>query len=252
MELQEILKKIQETNLNHTFTSWSPTLQKDVVMTGLTNGHQQTFVQNLLNSPYVNSPFIISLAQAIGECWQDSDPFDPSKLTILDKAYFMISLWANSYNNPKTQEIRSQKLNQFEHPEDIIISNKNYKFILNYPSILKEAQFADFTHKWTNENLKAENPESLTNLRSMFYLLEPLVYVKNMTISDMELDMSQITVEDQMPIVKGIPMDVIQEITNVVEKKFNPLLDKARTVSINKEETVLKLNNTDFIITNQE
>lgn len=249
MDISVILEQIKETNANSSFFAWSATLQKNVSLIGFNTGHQQTFVQNMLDSPYLNAPFIISLAKFIAESWNDETDFDPKTLTVQDKASFVIQLWLHSYNTDRTEKIRENYSGPIQPPsEEKMISHGEYSAVLNFPSILKEAFYAKYMQEWTQENLKENSPSGISALNSLFYLLEPLVYIQKLKIRDVEFNMDDYTVADQISIGQKLPLTFIKEVNDIISSYYVPILNEIKTVSIDGTETVLNLNNSDFII----
>jgi hypothetical protein len=250
MDLQEILKNLQENR--KTIAAWSSTHQKHIKFYELTTGHQQIFVQNVMDSPFVNAPFVISLAKFIGETWNDEIPFNPDELTIQDKTSFTMALWIHSYSTDKTEKLKqTYQTPELPKADKKEISVNGIKIVLDFPSILKEATYSKFLKQWTEENMQGTeiSMSNTTELNSIFYLLEPLIYVEKIFMNGAELAMRDYTTEDQITIGKNIPIPVMQEVSKTIKSYYTPILDKIKTVSIDETETVLTLNNIDFVIT---
>lgn len=250
MDITEILAKIQESNKSASFTSWSPTLQKNVKFVGFNSGHQQNFVQNLMDSPFLNAPFVVSLAKAIGESWIDDVAFDPSALTVQDKAAFMTNIWINSYDIPRSRAIKDlYKTPEQSAPSDKTISHLDYMVTINFPSILKEAQYSKYMHEWATQNFKPDENGSVSLLNSLLYLLEPLVYIKSLKIKEDVIDLNELDISTQVELGRNLPISLIKKVDDTIAEFFTPLLNKIKTVSTEEGETVINLNNSDFILT---
>lgn len=250
MDISEIIKKINDSNKANSFLAWCPTLDKFIKLTGFTTGHHQTFIKNMLESPFVNAPFTISSAKAIGEVWMDDIPFSPDQLTILDKTTFLMEIWINTYHSEKTTEIKkTRQIVKTKPLEDEIITSGEYSVNIQFPSILKEAQYAKFTQNWVQENVPDENKEKVSELNSLFYVLEPLIFINKLSINGDHIDINALPVENQLEIGKLLPPSLISSINASIKNKFRPVLEEIKTIEINGKKEIVELNNLTFVIT---
>lgn len=250
--IQNILSLIKQENLKNTFTVFVPSLKEKISFSPLTTNHQKTFVQNLLDSPLANSPFIVSSSQIIGECWLSETPYDPSILTNLDKIYILRSLLFNSYSSPeydKNKTLIEKEEPVQELPEIQTLVDNNITIQLYFPSILTEAQYAKYIHTWTTENLRPDDDKTIHTLNSLLYTLDTLHYIKSLKIGETEIDFISLPVQERVDIGLSLSSKITETANKKIKEVFSPFIQRAKTLKDEEgNEIQISITNADFVV----
>jgi len=263
-EVKSIISLIKEANLKNKISVWLPCAQKYVSLIPFTTSHQKTFVQNLLDSPFVNSLFTVTSAKALNDCWiiEDNGAFEPDKLKVLDKYTMLKHLLIHSYdteNHTKYKEFlkkenESKLVFESIKPEYSFIKYGEYEITLGFPSILVEAQHAQYIHEWVKNNFDSDNNATLHELNSILYISDGLQYIKEIKIGENVINFESLDVVSKNDIGLNLPSSIIEKIIENVSSGFEGHIRDVKTLINSDAKTeedrviYLKLENADFVI----
>ena len=259
-EISSIISLIKEANIKNKISVKIPSSEKPIYLIPLTTSHQKTFVQNLLDSPLVNTLFTVTSSKALSDCWftEENGPMEPDKLTIVDRCLMLKNLLIYSYdteNHKKYKELlKSQP--EIEIPEKTILNENDMELELFFPSILKEAKYAQYINEWVKTNLNTEDASTIHQLNSILYISDTLQYIKKIKIADKELDFDSIPVETQMEIGLSLSSAITEKIISIISKTYTPIVKKSKQLidftkkDENGEYEIIpfKLENAEFVI----
>lgn len=264
LNINEIISLVKETNKQFESTVYVPSLNKEMHCKPMNASHLKNIIKTSVSGVFSNIKFNQVMFTVLKDVLDPSIP--TTNINTFDKLLIMLQLRHKNVKNTvsvvlsngqdeKTQEISLEKIinkskkERYDFQEQII-TDGSYVLTLDFPSIEQEFLFDRYFEQNKLKNIKEDDRNSIKELFGPLFIHEITQYVKSIKISDNEINMRSISVEDRTNIMENLSSSLISQIIEKIDEKFgkqiNQLISVEKEIDGSKYKGTVQINSSLF------
>jgi Mg/Co/Ni transporter MgtE len=264
LNINDIISLVKESNKQFESDIYVPSLNKEIHCKPMNASHLKNIIKTSISGVFSNIKFNQTMYTVL------KDVLDPSVSTTVintfDKILILLQLRNKNVKNTVDVElfcdedkrtesfsldkiINKGKKDKFDFQEQTI-TDGSYIVTLDFPSIEQEFLFDRYFEQNKLKNVKEDDKNSLKELFGPLFIHEVAQYVKNIKISDKEINMRSLSVEDRTNIMENLSSNIIaqiiEKIDDVFGKQINKLISVEKDFDGTKYRGTIQINSTLF------
>lgn len=264
LNINDIISLVKESNRQFETDIYIPSLNKEIHCKPMNASHLKNIIKTSISGVFSNIKFNQTMFTVL------KDVMDPSISTTVintfDKILILLQLRNKNVKNTidveitdgektKTETFSLEKIinkgkkDKFDFSEQIL-TDGSYVVTLDFPSIEQEFLSDRYFEQNKLKNIKEDDKNSLKELFGPLFIHEISQYVKDIKISDAEINMRNLSVEDRTRIMENLPSNIItkiiEKIDDVFGKQINKLLSVEKEIDGTKYKGAVQINSTLF------
>lgn len=264
LNINDIISLVKESNKQFETDIYIPSLNKEIHCKPMNASHLKNIIKTSISGVFSNIKFNQTMFTVLKDVLDPSIP--TTVINTFDKILILLQLRNKNVKNTidvelsdgentKTETFSLEKIinkgkkDKFDFSEQIL-TDGSYIVTLDFPSIEQEFLFDRYFEQNKLKNIKEDDKNSLKELFGPLFIHEISQYVKSIKISDSEINMRNLSVEDRTNIMENLSSNIIakiiEKIDDVFGKQINKLLSIEKEIDGTKYKGAVQINSTLF------
>lgn len=238
--INNILNALKELSIATSFKVYVPSLNQDLTFKQLNTEQLKHLLETIADTATVTNKFNLAFYNILKENLITAD-INIDNLTLYDAQYIALQIRANCLSEKLTiyfsdEEVETYQLledkyeinlkefinsKQINNLPEEIITDGNISVTCRIPTLKDENIYI----KHFTDNLNTLLEQEVQNVVGEIFLYEIVKCIKDITTNDTKTDLTDITLENKVSVVKQLPVTLTSKIITYIEKYKQSLYD---------------------------